>query len=110
MSIKKIESNEELAQIYSITETFFLLKNSTTCPISSEALTEMERYADSNDPLPVYFLNVQEQRELSNQISEDFAIKHETPQVLFINKNEVKWHASHWKVTKKNAEKAAASI
>lgn len=109
MSIKKIESNEELTQLYSDNETLFLLKNSTTCPISSEAFSEMERYANSNPSIPVYYLNVQESRELSNQISEDFSIKHETPQVLLINKKEVTWHASHWKVTMKNVE-AAASV
>ncbi|WP_280769949.1 bacillithiol system redox-active protein YtxJ [Salipaludibacillus daqingensis] len=109
MSIKKIESNEEWKKIQSETDSYFLLKNSTTCPISSEALTEIEKYAEANAPFPVYYLNVQELRDLSNQIAEDFSIKHETPQLFFIQNNEVTWHASHWKITKKNAEKAAAN-
>jgi bacillithiol system protein YtxJ len=110
LGIKKIESNQELNQLSSETESLFLFKNSTTCPISSEALSEMEKYADSDPSIPIYYLNVQDSRELSNQISKNFGVKHETPQVLFINKKEVTWHTSHWKVTKKNVEKAVEGV
>ncbi|PYZ93965.1 bacillithiol system redox-active protein YtxJ [Salipaludibacillus keqinensis] len=108
--MKKIESKEQLTELYKQNEPFFLMKNSTTCPISSEAFNEMESYADSNPAYPVYYLNVQELRDVSHEIAEDLNVKHESPQVLFINKEEVVWNASHWKVTKKNAEKATTQL
>ncbi|SES35256.1 bacillithiol system redox-active protein YtxJ [Salipaludibacillus aurantiacus] len=110
MSIKKIESKEELQQVQGETERFFLLKNSITCPVSREALEEMEKYSDSDSALPVYYLNVQELREVSNGIADEYGIKHESPQVFLIQKNDVVWDASHWKVTKKNAERAAEAL
>jgi bacillithiol system protein YtxJ len=106
LSIKKLESQEDWNKLYTEEETFFMMKNSVTCPVSSEAFTEMESYAKSAPPFPVYYLNVQELKQLSNEISEKFNIKHESPQVLLFHKNDVVWNASHWKVTKKNAEKA----
>ncbi|WP_416151521.1 bacillithiol system redox-active protein YtxJ [Salipaludibacillus sp. HK11] len=110
MSIKKIESKEDWNKLITEEETFFIMKNSVTCPVSSEAFTEMESYAKSEPPFPIFYLNVQDLKELSNQISEECNIKHESPQVLLFHKNDVVWNASHWKVTKKNAEKASNEI
>lgn len=110
MSIRKIESSEELKQLHSETGTFFLMKNSTTCPVSSDAFTEMKAYGDTEPAVPVYYLNVQEAREVSNKVSEEFNVKHESPQLLLFKDQSVVWHTSHWHVTKENAEKEAKAL
>ncbi|WP_096189764.1 bacillithiol system redox-active protein YtxJ [Evansella halocellulosilytica] len=102
MSIKKIDTIEQFNEIYNSTTAFFLLKNSTTCPISGEGYNEVEKFANEHEDLPVFFLNVQESRDLSNDIAEKFGVKHESPQALLFDDGDVIWHDSHWNVTKKN--------
>ncbi|MGJ9382354.1 bacillithiol system redox-active protein YtxJ [Salipaludibacillus sp. CF4.18] len=108
MEMKKLESNEELSQLYDTTDIFFLMKNSTTCPISSEAYSEMESYTKEEGALPVYYLNVQELRDVSNQVAEHFQIKHESPQAFLIQKGKVAWHSSHWHIKKDALNKAVS--
>ena len=106
MSFKKIEHKEEFQSLLSTHEKLLLLKNSTTCPISHEAYRETESFAEENNDLPVYYLNVQELRELSSEVADKFKIKHESPQALLFSGGEVTWNASHWKITKKELNKA----
>lgn len=108
MEMTKLESNEELTQLYDTTDTFFLMKNSTTCPVSSEAFSEMEAYIKGEGALPVYYLNVQELRDVSNQVAEHFQIKHESPQAFLIQKGKVAWHNSHWHIKKDALDKAVS--
>jgi bacillithiol system protein YtxJ len=45
-------------------------------------------------------VKVIESRPVSNQIAEDTSVKHESPQILYIDKKQKVWTASHWSVTK----------
>jgi len=98
--MQKIDSIEQFEQLVDSGETFFMLKHSTTCPISQAGYDEFAKYG-KNDDENLYFLTVQDSRELSNHIAEKFHIKHESPQaILFVN-SDVAWHASHFKITAK---------
>lgn len=108
MSMEKIESNDKLTQLYDTENSFFLMKNSTTCPISSEAFSEVEAYSNENEALPVYYLNVQDSRDVSNQVAEHFKIKHESPQAFLIQKGQVVWHDSHWHIKQGALQKAVS--
>ncbi|UOE93474.1 bacillithiol system redox-active protein YtxJ [Alkalihalobacillus sp. LMS39] len=99
MSIVKITSQEELDQIKTEHDKFILFKNSTTCPISEAAFEEFKAFAKANETLPLYYLNVQEARPLSNAVAEQYGVKHESPQALLFKGNEIVWNQSHWKVT-----------
>ncbi|MDQ0254997.1 bacillithiol system protein YtxJ [Evansella vedderi] len=101
MSLKKISSSYEFKEIVKSEGKFFFLKNSTTCPISHEAFNQTEAYSQENEGVPVFYLNVQEARPLSNEISEEYGVKHESPQILLFEGEKVLWHDSHWNVTKK---------
>lgn len=102
----KIESVEEFNQALQENEEFFLLKHSLTCPISQAAYEEYESFEESNKDEKLYYLAVQEARPLSNHIAETFHVKHESPQAIFFKKEDVAWHASHWKITKKSLTNA----
>ena len=82
-----------------------MLKHSTTCPISSAGYDEFAKFENNgNDHL--YYLTVQDSRDLSNHIAEKFHVKHESPQaILFVN-SDVVWHASHFKITTKSLASA----
>ncbi|MBU9721093.1 MULTISPECIES: bacillithiol system redox-active protein YtxJ [Bacillaceae] len=100
MGIKKLQNESEFQNVIEANAKFFLLKNSTTCPISHEAFKQVENYATDNEEVPVFYLNVQESRPLSNYIAETFEVKHESPQILLFDNGTIGWHDSHWNVTK----------
>jgi bacillithiol system protein YtxJ len=104
--MEKIDSIEVFNQALKENERFFLLKHSLTCPISQAAFEEYESYASSHNEEKLYYLAVQEARPLSNHIAEIFHVKHESPQAILFNKEDVAWHASHWKITNNSLEKA----
>lgn len=71
-----------------------IFKHSTTCPISAAAYDEMEQFKGE-----VALVEVQRARELSKEIEKKTGIRHESPQVIVLEKGKVAWTASHWKVT-----------
>lgn len=78
-----------------------LLKHSTTCPVSANALKEFEQYLEKNPNADVDYtlVKVIESRPVSNQIAEDLSVKHESPQIILVKNKEKYWTASHWAVT-----------
>ncbi len=86
----------------------FLLKHSTRCPISSNALDEVRDYVEGAGEAgaPVYINYVVENRAISNQLAEVLGIRHESPQLFLIAGTKVVWHASHGGITQKQMTSA----
>jgi bacillithiol system protein YtxJ len=78
-----------------------ILKHSTTCPVSSNALKEYDAYLNGNPNTDTdYFLvKVIESRPVSNKIAEDLNVKHESPQIIYVKDKAKYWTTSHWAVT-----------
>jgi bacillithiol system protein YtxJ len=100
--LTKIDTLEQFEDLLKIEDKFLFLKHSLTCPISQAAYQEYEKYAESNQSVPAYYLAVQDARPLSSAIAEKFEIKHESPQALLINNGSAVWNASHWKITNRS--------
>ncbi|MCA0986386.1 bacillithiol system redox-active protein YtxJ [Guptibacillus algicola] len=98
MGINKLATFDDFSKVKEKTDRFLLFKNSTTCPISSQAFEEFEKFAEDHDH-DVYYLNVQEARPLSNDIAETYGVKHQSPQALLIDGDHVVWNDSHWRIT-----------
>jgi bacillithiol system protein YtxJ len=96
---KLIHSIEEFKQIAESESEFLFIKHSLTCPISQAAYEEFENFVEDAETVPAYYLHVQNSRILSNYIADEYNVKHESPQALFIKAGEVKWHDSHWNIT-----------
>lgn len=79
-----------------------VFKHSTTCPVSANAYDEFKQYLQGSPREDIDYLLVKviESRPVSNQIAEDTAVKHESPQIILIEKKAKVWTASHWSVTK----------
>ena len=105
--LEKIDTAVQFDELMEKEQKFFLLKHSLTCPISHAAYQEYQKFADENQNVPTYFLAVQDSRPLSNEISEKFQIKHESPQAILFSDGKPIWNASHWKIT--NRALASAS-
>lgn len=105
MAIQHITTEEQWKQLFVATEQqpLLLLKHSTRCPVSTAALEEFEAYErDGRTDLVYAIVLVVEHRPISLQIAEDIGLKHESPQILFIEKQEKVWSANHWAVTKRH--------
>jgi bacillithiol system protein YtxJ len=72
-----------------------LFKHSTRCSISSLAKSRIESAYDNKKIKNCYLLDLLAFRDLSNKISSDFNINHESPQVLIIEKGKCIAHLSH---------------
>ena len=72
-----------------------LFKHSTRCSISSLAKSRIESAGDNKKIKNCYYLDLLAFRDLSNKISSDFNIKHESPQVLIIEQGKCIAHFSH---------------
>lgn len=104
--MKKFIGNEDFDLTLRSGEKLFVLKHSSTCPVSQAAYEEYEKFASEQRNLHTYYLVVQEERPLSDYIAEKFHIKHESPQVILFKNGDVVWHASHWKITLDTLTKA----
>ncbi|WP_163581658.1 bacillithiol system redox-active protein YtxJ [Gracilibacillus saliphilus] len=103
MEIINIESIEQFKQIVENNQEFVLLKHSLTCPISTSANQEYEKYSEKSN-CPLFRLHVQHARELSNYIADTYQIKHESPQVIKIADREPTWNTSHSDITVSSLE------
>ena len=103
--MQKITNIAEFEELVESNEPFFLLKHSTTCPVSAAAFDEYQSFVKDPafDKKGVY-LAVQETRELSNHIAQATDIRHESPQVIYFKEGKPEWHESHWKITKDQLE------
>lgn len=76
-----------------------IFKFSSTCPISRGVERDFDAWytglVEETDLLCVK-VNVRGSRELSQHITQEFSISHESPQAIWINRDQnVLWHASH---------------
>lgn len=80
-------------------ENCLVYKHSTTCPISATAGQEVR--AMKTD-LPIYWVNVREQRDLSNWVAETYQVTHESPQLILIRDGKSQRVWSHYEVNRTN--------
>ena len=77
-----------------------IYKHSTTCGISSMVLNMFSRdYDFSEDQADLYFLDLHRHRSVSNEVASRLGVRHESPQLIVIDKGEVKVHRSHGAIT-----------
>ncbi|WP_353145697.1 bacillithiol system redox-active protein YtxJ [Chryseobacterium sp.] len=95
---KKIESEEDLAKAIeqSYHHKIAIFKHSTSCFISRTVLKNFEREVESSDQnAEVYYLDLLAYRPISNKISADLDIRHESPQLIVIENGKPVNSASH---------------
>ena len=50
---------------------------------------------DMDTDVDLYFLTIQDHRDVSNTIADKFEVRHESPQLLVVKNGEVVFHTSH---------------
>ncbi|NNC49130.1 MAG: bacillithiol system redox-active protein YtxJ [Flaviramulus sp.] len=80
----------------SATKTQVLFKHSTRCGISSMVMRQfVEAYQLTEKDIDLYYLDLLNYREISNEIANKFQVLHESPQLIVIKNGVVVAHASH---------------
>lgn len=87
---------QQLADIKELSKTRpqVIFKHSTRCAISSMAKTRLER-SEQPESGDFYFLDLIRYRSVSDKVAEDFAVSHESPQILLIKNTECVYDESH---------------
>lgn len=96
MNWKNLDSTE---QIHHLKEKSFqhpqvIFKHSTRCGTSSMVKSRLDR-SEPITGVDFYFLDLIKHRDVSNRIAEEFAVDHESPQLLLIVKGECAYDESH---------------
>jgi bacillithiol system protein YtxJ len=77
-----------------------IFKHSTGCSVSFMARKQLEMTWDfSEEQVLPYFLDLIQHRDISNAISSETGVEHQSPQLLLIIKNKVAYHASHGSIS-----------
>ncbi len=93
---------EEIKQ-QSKTESVFIFKHSTRCGISSMVIKRFEAlFGEEHQNLKVYYLDLLNYRDISDEVGYQFQVMHQSPQLVVI-KNEVSvFNASHYDISQIN--------
>lgn len=91
---------ESVAQLEEIVEksknkSQVIYKHSSTCGISRMVLGMFTDSFDMDTDVDLYFLTIQDHRDVSNTIADKFEVRHESPQLLVVKNGEVVFHTSH---------------
>ncbi len=94
---------EEL-QAKDLPQDCFVFKHSTACPISRMAADEVK---STDFELPLYWINVIQQRDLSNWVATTYAVRHESPQLLLIKNGKVQQVWNHHEIKRSDISRKA---
>lgn len=84
-----------------------IFKHSPSCGTSAEAYEELSTVAER---VPVYLVDVLDDRPVSNAIAAHFGVRHESPQALLLSGGEARWIGSHYHVTADEVLAALAQL
>lgn len=80
-------------------ESALVFKHSTRCPVSANARREMESLLSGGEPVPVYQVDVNARREVSEYVAERTGVEHQSPQVILLRGGRPEWKADRFAVT-----------
>ncbi|MFK8061297.1 MAG: bacillithiol system redox-active protein YtxJ [Polaribacter sp.] len=98
-SLQQLEEIKEQSK----TESILIFKHSTRCGISSMVIKQFEKlFTEDHQNLKVYYLDLLNYRNISDEVGYKFQIMHQSPQLIVV-KNEVSvYNASHYDITQTN--------
>ena len=82
-----------------------IFKHSTRCSVSRMALKQFENEFDLQSKVTPYFLDLLENRDISNEIAVRFAVAHQSPQLILIKDGKAIYHASHSDIASEDLER-----
>ena len=110
MNWKFLTSEEELMSAIdeSHVRIVAIFKHSTRCSVSLMAKRQLENTWDAED-VSIYFLDLLKFRHISDAISIQLDVEHQSPQLIGVKNGETFYHASHAAISN-DSFKSAMSI
>lgn len=103
--LSEMKQLDEIVQ-ESKTKPVAIFKHSTRCGISRGVLKLLERnYNLTDSQLKLYYLDLLENRAISNEIARRFGVHHESPQMIVIQNGAVVHHDSHHSIEAAHLER-----
>ena len=102
-----LTSVEQLNQLIKTTheKPVLLFKHSTRCGVSSMAMNSFENQWSTDDTLcDLYYLDLLQHRDVSNEIAELTGVQHQSPQVIVLKGDEIIYDASHSSIDARRIE------
>lgn len=100
-----LKSIEELDNISknSESEAILVFKHSTRCGISSMVIKQFEKmFTDEHQHLKVYYLDLLNYRDISDEVGFRFQVMHQSPQLIVVRNGVSVHHASHHDILQTN--------
>ncbi len=85
----------------SIAEECLIFKHSTRCPVSSDAA---EVVSALEVELPIYWVNVVEQRPMSDWVEQSLSVTHQSPQLICVKNGAAVWNITHREIKQEKIE------
>ncbi len=79
----------------STTKPVLIFKHSTRCSISRMSLKQFENEFDLDEKVTPYYLDLLENRNISNEIATKFNVEHQSPQLILIKEGVAVYNVSH---------------
>ena len=94
---KQLTAINQLDEIEKVSKgiTQVIFKHSTRCGISRMVLNQFTEAFDNDTNLDLYYLDLLNYRDVSNETGYKFQVMHQSPQLLVIKNGVVVTHASH---------------
>jgi len=88
------------------TKPVLIFKHSTRCGVSRMALKSFEKKYDLNDSqIELYYIDLLNNRAMSNEIAIKFNVLHQSPQVIVLQNEKVVYHDSHYQINVEEIKK-----
>lgn len=111
VTLQPLTRLDQIDHLFLAERPVLVLKHSPTCGISAQAYEELAAVLREQLPLGAAFLlSVSDHREVSRALAARTRIRHESPQVLLFAGGEVRWQASHFRVTADRVRSAVRQI
>jgi bacillithiol system protein YtxJ len=97
----KFTDIEQLNEIVLQSETtpIIIYKHSTRCGLSAMTQNMLDRdWARLKQHAKLYFLDLIQHRNISNNVAERFNVRHQSPQILIIKKGQSVYDVSHYQI------------
>ena len=93
----KNKEKEEVSELMhkSVEQAILFFKHSTRCSISSMALNRFETDWNIEAPCDIYFLDLLNHRDISDEIARLTGVVHQSPQAIVVKNGKVIYSATH---------------
>lgn len=107
VTMHELDTEDELeeARRRSFDAPVVFYKHSTTCGVSIFARRELNGFRHGS-AVPVYMVVVQRSRAISKAIEKVYGVRHESPQVVVVHRDEPIYHASHGRIRMSSIQEA----